>query len=248
MKRVYFLFLLSSLNTNGQTLSSWKNIIMNGYFTRTMKLEVINPDADENAKQILKNEIQGQSAQTAIPQNKERKNYLRFLDIEPLLLENKKDSIFVGTVFMSQTYFDNDFNRLFNDSSKIKENENGFFMIYKLFESSENKIVINLYPDLNNFCSKKIHKQFLNKKETCKSYVDHYNKMKTVAQKPDYDIEEIWEANSKKSMIFNKFIKSFQCIPSICGEYVLSLTFTKFAQSSDKKFDVTYDYTFKKWE
>jgi hypothetical protein len=49
-------------------------------------------------------------------------------------------------------------------------------------------------------------------------------------------------------MVFNKFIKSFQYISSICGEYVLSLTFTKFAQSSDKKFDVTYDYIFKKWE
>lgn len=249
MKTIYLfvsMLFLATVNLFGQEkpkLEFWQDEIQRFFFIREMNAEFINNTST--------------TEESPLPKSQRRFNYLRFFDCRSVNIKaydkfNKESqNVYIGKVFMSQTYFENDFNRLFDDSSKIFNNENGFFMSFKLFLSETNEIRINIYPDFNNFCNPKQHKTFFKANNEVKKYIHykcensefHFGKFVEVIGEPDYEIKEFW-TNEIKGNNYNKFIKCFSLDGNISGgpSLILTLLFTKFAQSNDRVTDNTYNY------
>ncbi len=257
-----------------QNLNFFKEYLENGYFFRAMEIDYIDTTMSDSKRSNLIYESKSKVINSVIetndnlPKLMRRYNYVRFFDIimtnfaaydkiGKQNLENDNKNVLIGKVFMSKTYFENDFKRLFeHDSTKICTNEDGFYMMFKCYLTEKlNKIAynINIYPDFNNFCNPKIHKQFFMEKSKCENYQTHFGRNVALVGIPDYEIQEYWKEgdneNEEQKMNYeinrNKLIKCFrlsQKDEQICS-YDLEFLFTKYAQSTDRFQNNQYSYS-----
>lgn len=264
-KYIIFFIILSN-NLFGQ-LNITATELMNGVFVRNMKNDYIE---SEKTKKWFSRKLK--ESYINIPKPKMSYNFVRFSELK-LDSSSTKETIYLGKVFMSHTYFEAKFDSLFNTKEKFANCTNGYYMLCKIFLTRGGNTKVNIYPDFNNYCIRKkphekvdtcanlhLYDTFSENRyeERCSNFKDHFAKLAVLMRVRDYEAEDFWssEEEQEKNILpcefkinFEKFIKCFQINidqeNKITG---LTLDYTKYSKSTDKSEQNKYSYDYRCYE